>query len=155
MTFHSVTKPLLFFCAGNIQQHLKTDLFRRAHGGLIYSMPVSGSMFLMGTLAVTGTAPFSIFQSEFTILRAAFERALFVPATLCVALLGAIFTGFLVHVAKLVLGADPGLPPAAVCRWKRYPLMGLGTLIVILGFWLPSPVFHLIQNAARIASGEP
>jgi len=155
MTFHSVTKPLLFFCAGNIQQHLKTDLFRRTTGGLISSMPVSGSLFLMGTLAVTGTAPFSMFQSEFAILRAAFDRALFVPATLCVALLAAIFTGFLVHIAKLVLGADPGLPPAESCRWKKYPLVGLGILIVILGFWLPSPVFQLVQNAARIASGEP
>jgi len=28
MTFHSITKPLLFFCAGNVQQQLKTDLFR-------------------------------------------------------------------------------------------------------------------------------
>src|ERR1019366_4422985 len=25
MTFHTVTKPLLFFSAGNVQQHLKTD----------------------------------------------------------------------------------------------------------------------------------
>jgi len=41
MTFHSITKPLLFFCAGNIQQHLKTDLFRKAKGGLIHSMPWS------------------------------------------------------------------------------------------------------------------
>jgi len=96
-----------------------------------------------------------MFQSEFTILRAAFDRSLFVPATLCVALLAAIFTGFLVHIAKLVLGADPGLPPAESCPWKKYPLVALGTLIVILGFWLPSPVFLLVQNAARIASGEP
>jgi len=41
MTFHSVTKPLLFFCAGNVQQHLKTDLFRKAKGGLIHSMPLT------------------------------------------------------------------------------------------------------------------
>src|SRR5258708_40370417 len=34
MTFHSITKPLLFFCAGNVQQQLKTDLFREAKGGL-------------------------------------------------------------------------------------------------------------------------
>src|SRR5438876_269966 len=53
LTFHSVTKPLLFFCAGNVQQHLKTDLFRRAKGGVIHSLPVSGSIFLLGTLAVT------------------------------------------------------------------------------------------------------
>ena len=159
MTFHSVTKPLLFFCAGNIQQHLKTDLFRRAGGGLIHTMPVSGSMFLMGALAVTGIAPFSMFQSEFTILRAGFERSLFFPAVLCIALLVAIFTGFLVQVAKLILGEHPSgnkaedLPSGESCRWKTYPLIGLGSLIVLLAFWLPGPVFELIQRAARIASG--
>ncbi len=57
LTFHSVTKPLLFFCAGNVEQHLKSDLFRRAKGGIIHSMPVSGPVFLMATLAITGTPP--------------------------------------------------------------------------------------------------
>jgi hydrogenase-4 component F len=31
-TFHSITKPLLFFCVGNVQQHLKTELFHEAKG---------------------------------------------------------------------------------------------------------------------------
>ncbi len=74
MTFHSITKPLLFFCAGNVQQQLKTDLFREAKGGLIHSMPLTGAAFLMVTLAVTGAPPFSLFLSEFTILRAGFSR---------------------------------------------------------------------------------
>ena len=87
LTFHSITKPLLFFCAGNVEQHLKTDLFRRAKGGVIHSMPVSGSLFLLATLAVTGSPPFSMFQSEFTILRAGFDSAQYAPAILFVALL--------------------------------------------------------------------
>ena len=33
MTFHSVTKPLLFFCAGNAQQHTGTDSLRRVPEG--------------------------------------------------------------------------------------------------------------------------
>ena len=71
MTFHSVTKPLLFFCAGNVQQRLKTDLFHQAKGGVIHATPVTGSILMLAMLAVTGTPPFSLFQSEFTILRAA------------------------------------------------------------------------------------
>src|SRR5260370_22207574 len=53
MTFHSITKPLLFFCAGNVQQQLKTDLCREAKGGLIHSMPLPAAPFLILPLAVT------------------------------------------------------------------------------------------------------
>jgi hydrogenase-4 component F len=152
MTFHAITKPLLFFCAGNIQQHLNTDLFRKAKGGLIHSMPWSGAAFLLGTLAVTGSPPFSLFQSEFTILRAAFGGTYFVSAVLFVSFLVAIFSGFLVHIANLVLGADPGLPTGETCRWKKYSVMGLASVIVVLGFWLPGPLFGLIQGAANIVT---
>lgn len=134
MTFHAITKPLLFFCAGNVQQHLNTDLFRKTKGGLIHAMPSTGAAFLMVTLAVTGSPPFSLFQSEFTILRAAFEKGLILPAVLFVAFLVTIFSGFLVHIANLVLGPDPGTPPAQICGWKKYSILGLGALIVIMGF---------------------
>jgi hydrogenase-4 component F len=150
MTFHSVTKPLLFFCAGNIQQHLGTDLFKKAKGGLIHAMPLSAALFLMTTLAVTGSPPFSMFQSEFTILRAAFESGHVWTAVLFVAFLVAIFSGFLVHIAKLALGPDPGVAPAGACAWKRSSLLGLACIVIAMGFWLPAPLFALIQGAARI-----
>ncbi|HEX7422483.1 MAG TPA: hydrogenase 4 subunit F [Terriglobales bacterium] len=153
MTFHSVTKPLLFFCAGNVQQHLKTDLFQKAKGGLIHSMPLTGAAFLMVTLAVTGSPPFSFFQSEFTILRAAFSAGYFVLAIFFVSFLVLIFSGFLVHITGLVLGEDPGLPRADMCGWKKYSVAGLAVVIVVMGFWIPAPLFRLIQGAVGIVVG--
>jgi hydrogenase-4 component F len=150
MTFHSVTKPLLFFCAGNVQQHLNTDLFRKAKGGLIHSMPLTGAVFLMATLAVTGSPPFSLFQSEFTILRAGFSSGSLVLSGFFVSFLVLIFAGFLVHIANLVLGEDPGLPKAGRCRWKTYSVAGLAAIIIVMGFWIPAPLFRLIQGAVGI-----
>jgi hydrogenase-4 component F len=155
MTFHSVTKPLLFFCAGNVQQHLNTDLFRKAKGGLIHSMPLTGAAFLMVTLAVTGSPPFSFFQSEFTVLRAGFSGGHFVLAVFFVSFLVLIFSGFLVHIANLVLGEDAGLPRAEMCSWKKYSVAGLAVVIVVMGFWIPAPLFQLIQHAADIVMGGP
>src|SRR5260370_37788298 len=109
MTFHSVTKPLLFFCAGNVQQHLNTDLFSKAKSGLIHSMPLTGAAFLMVTLAVTGSPPFSLFQSEFTILLAGFNGGYFVLAIFFISFLVLIFSGYLLHIANLVLVVDSGL----------------------------------------------
>jgi hydrogenase-4 component F len=155
MTFHSITKPLLFFCAGNVQQQLKTDLFREAKGGLIHSLPLTGAAFLMVTLAVTGTPPFSLFLSEFTILRAGFAGGYPVLAVLFVTLLVAIFSGFLIHIANLVLGPDPGLPPADTCRWKNSSVVGLSLVIIVMGFWIPSPLFRLVQSAVGVVmSGQ-
>src|SRR6266496_3573838 len=70
MLFHGVTKPLMFFCAGNVQQRFGTPYFRNVTG-VIHTLPWTGALFLMWSLAVTGTPPFSIFQSEFNILSAA------------------------------------------------------------------------------------
>ncbi len=150
MTFHSITKPLLFFCAGNVQQHVKTDLFREAKGGLIYSMPLTGAAFLMVTLAVSGAPPFSLFLSEFTILRAGFSKGHFALVILFTTLLVAIFSGVLIHIANLVLGPDPGLPRAEDCRWKKSTVVGLGLVIIVMGFWIPAPLFKLVQGAVDI-----
>ena len=152
MTFHSITKPLLFFCAGNVQQHLKTDLFREAKGGLIHSMPLTGGAFLMATLAVTGAPPFSLFLSEFTILRAGFSAGHLVLSILFIAFLVAIFSGFLIHIANLVLGSDSGRPPAETCRWKKYSVTSLAFVVIAIGFWIPAPLFRLIQTAADIVT---
>ena len=153
MTFHSVTKPLLFFCAGNVQQHLNTDLFSKAKSGLIHSMPLTGAAFLMVTLAVTGSPPFSFFQSEFTILRAGFNTGYFVLAIFFISFLVLIFCGYLVHIANLVLGEDPGIPRAEMCVWQKYSVAGLAVVIIVMGFWIPAPLFRLIQSAVGIVVG--
>jgi hydrogenase-4 component F len=155
MTFHAVTKPLLFFCAGNAQQHTGNDSLKKTPGGLLHALPVSGPVFLMATLAVTGTPPFSLFQSEFIILRAGFGADHAALAMLFIGLLVAIFAGFFLHVTKLVLGPPTGDLTGERCRWKTYPVIGLAALLLILGFWLPAPLFSLVEGAARILTVQP
>jgi hydrogenase-4 component F len=107
----------------------------------------------MVTFAVTGSPPFSLFQSEFTILRAGFSGGYFVLALFFVAFLVLIFAGFLVHIANLVLGEDRGLPHANSCVWKKYSVVGLVVVIIVMGFWIPAPLFALIQTAVGIVTG--
>ena len=155
MVFHSVTKPLLFFCAGNAQQQIGHDSLKKTPGGLLHTLPVSGPVFLLSTLAVTGTPPFSLFQSEFMILRAGFAARHVGLSMLFVTLLVAIFAGFFYHIAQLVLGPPNGPAHAETCRWKTYPVIGLLAIVVILGFWLPAPVYSLVEGAARILTAHP
>ena len=156
MLFHAVTKPLMFFCAGNVQQHYATPYFRNATG-VIKTVPLTGALFLMGTLAVTGTPPFSIFQSEFTILSAALAESHPWLATIFIAGVVTIFCGFLVHIAKLTLGTPrPDAPlPAAESPWKLTALVVVAAAVIVLGFWVPAPLYALVEQSAEIIRGSP
>jgi hydrogenase-4 component F len=155
MVFHGVTKPLLFFCAGNVQQHYGTPHFRKVQG-VIRTLPWTGALFLVAALAVTGTPPFSIFQSEFKILSAALAADHGWLAFLFMAGVVTIFAGFLVHLSKLSLGApsQPG-PRVAECPWKLGAMVMVAVTVVGLGFWLPGPLYELVRQTTQIIGGVP
>jgi hydrogenase-4 component F len=155
MTFHTVAKSLLFLCAGTVYQHFRTDLFRKIKSGVIRVLPFAGTVFLMATLAIVGTPPFSLFQSEFLILRAAFAAHHYVSAVLFVLFGAGIFAGAVLHIGNLVLGPAEARPLARWYPWRDSAVLVSTALLVIMGFWLPGPVFGLIQDAARIVAGGP
>jgi len=154
MLFHAVTKPLMFFCAGNVQQHFATPYFWKVRG-VVRLLPWTGGLFLLATLAVTGMPPFSIFQSEFTALSAALAADRGWSAFLFIAGVVTIFAGFLVHMAKMNLGLPAQGAPghAQECPWKLAAMMLVTLAVVGLGFWLPGPLHQLVQQAAHIVEG--
>jgi hydrogenase-4 component F len=154
MLFHAATKPLMFFCAGNVQQHFATPYFWKVRG-VVRTLPWTGGLFLLATLAVTGTPPFSIFQSEFNILSAALSAEHGWMALLFIAGVATIFAGFLQHMSKMNLGTPHGeVPQAAACPWKMGAMIFVAIVIVGLGFWLPAPLFRLVEQAAQIIGGH-
>jgi hydrogenase-4 component F len=150
MLFHAITKPLAFFCAGNVQQHFGTPYLRKVTGA-IKTLPATGLLFLMVTLVMTGAPPFSIFQSEFTALSAAFEAGRTCAASLFVIGVVTIFAGFLVHISKLTLGTPRSdAPPGRECPWKLGAMIVVAVPVVLLGFVLPTPLFQVVEQAARL-----
>jgi hydrogenase-4 component F len=154
MLFHGVTKPLMFFCAGNVQQHFATPYFRGVRG-VIRILPWTGGFFLMATLAITGTPPFSIFQSEFLTLSAALAGGQNWSAFLFIAGLVTIFAGFLVHMAKMNLGEPypENIQPVAGRPWKIGAMVLVAVVIIIFSFWLPAPIYQLVQQTVQILRG--
>ena len=151
MLFHGVTKPLMFFCAGNVQQHYATPYFWKVRG-VVRTLPWTGALFMLATLAVTGTPPFSIFQSEFTALSAALAADRGWLAFLFIAGLATIFAGFLVHMAKMNLGTPGEATPrrAAEDPWKLAAMILVAMAIIMLGFWVPGPLYAIVQQAVHI-----
>jgi hydrogenase-4 component F len=121
-------------------------------------MPWTGTLFLVGTIAVTGTPPFSLFQSEFTALQAAFAAGQPWSAAIFVIGVVTIFAGMLVRMSRLSLGT-PTLPlpiaTARECPWKLGAMLLVLVPTVLLGFVLPDPLFRLIQSAANLVGGAP
>jgi hydrogenase-4 component F len=154
MLFHAVTKPLLFFSAGNVQQHYGSPHVRKVHG-VLRTMPWTGGLFLLGALAVTGTPPFSLFQSEFTALSAGLAGGNIIAATLFIIGVVTIFVGFLVHMTNLNLG--PGTEertPGAEGRWQLGAMLSVAVVICLLGFWLPGMIYELVRASARLLGGN-
>jgi len=112
-------------------------------------------MFLLAALAVTGTPPFSMFQSEFTVLRAGFAAQSTTASVLFVAFIVIIFGGFFHHISQLVFGPKPEVPRGDSSRWKTFPVIGLAAVVLILGVWLPAPIHTLIADAAHILEVRP
>ena len=154
MLFHGVTKPLLFFSAGSVQQEFGSPYLRKVHG-VIHRLPWTGGLFLLAALAVTGVPPFSLFQSEFIALSAALAGEHHWAAVLFTAGVVTIFAGFLLHMARMNLGEPPDNPVigATECPWKLSAMLLVALIVVALGFWIPGPLFQLIHQSAGILGG--
>jgi len=154
MAFHTIAKSLLFLCAGNVSQHFRTDLFSKIKGSVIGAMPLTGVVFLMAMLAIIGMPPFSLFQSEFLIVRAAFDGGHVLTGVLFVLFGTGVFAGALLHVGGMILGPRGEMAAAAPRPWRDGSLLALAAALVVIGFWIPAPLFQLIRGAAQVVNGQ-
>jgi hydrogenase-4 component F len=154
MTFHTLAKPLLFLCTGNVYQHFRTNQFSEIKGGVLRVMPLTGVIFIIAMLAIIGMPPFALFQSEFLILRAAIDGGHLLTGVLFVLFGTGVFVGILVHVIGMILGPRGDAPVAAPRPWRNGSLLALAVVLVVIAFWVPAPLFQLISGAAHVVSGQ-
>lgn len=150
---HCIGKPLAFFAAGRLGQMYGThDISKMA--GTLRAAPVWGAGLLGALLVLIGVAPFGMFLSEFLILRAAAHAGSY--WTMGLFLIGAavVFMGVLQHALSLAWG-DPVCTPSpehAQSADKTLVVISLGALLV-LGLFIPAPLSHMLQDAAKIVEG--
>ncbi len=151
---HSLTKCMLFLLAGNILTHYHT-LSSYDLRGLRWSMPITAALWAGGFLAITGSPPFGLFVSEFSILQSMISMDRIGIAALYLALLGVIFVGMSVPFLRMVQGATPpavkGTLKEDICNVG--PCLALGALVLTLGLYVPGWLGAFLRQAAILAGG--
>jgi len=155
MGYHALTKPVLFFAAGNIHQTFHSLELRVIGPGVVKVLPVTVLLMGLAAVAATGLPPFGLFYSEFTVISGGFAASkTFISVLMLVALVAA-FCGILKQLTRILLGT-----PKHECTSDATPRDGICAMALLLGgllvfsVWLPAPVLQLIQRAAGIIGGK-
>jgi hydrogenase-4 component F len=147
---HSVTKAMLFLVAGNILGVFKTKQSATIRGmGRV--VPWTTALWIGGFLAITGSPPFGVFISEFTILKAALDQGRTLVAGFYLALLVLIFVGMATIVLNMAQG-ERGASREPLMRESPsmiIPPVLLGLMSLALGLYIPPALSDLIREAAR------
>ncbi|MDZ7315440.1 MAG: proton-conducting transporter membrane subunit, partial [candidate division KSB1 bacterium] len=152
---HFTFKSLLFFAAGSVYTKTHTRNIEQM-GGLIHRMPLTGILFLIGALAISGLPLFSGFISEFSIYfgminhfsnAAVAQIVLSIAGIAGLALIGAIAAlcfSKAFGITFLGISRNPAHEPVdeAVGSMK-IPMLFLAAIIVFIGLAAPLalPVF--------------
>jgi hydrogenase-4 component F len=145
------TKGVLFLSAANIHRAYASKSVEQTTGALRL-VPLSGTLFLLGFIAITGSPPFGPFISEFTILDAALGQGRWVLVGLFLLCLFLIFTGMSSTVLSVVQGTPPPrlvVPIAPETFLTIAPTVVFLLLSLTLGLYLPAPLEALVREAAR------
>jgi hydrogenase-4 component F len=157
MINNGITKGVLFLSAGNIHRAFDGKTIDEVQGAM-RRLPLSGTLFLLGFLAITGSPPFGPFVSEFSILSGAFGAGRFLLGAVFLFLLLIIFIGM----GRTVLTVVQGRPTAAARRttYQDGILTGLPVLVsfaavLLLGIYIPAPLGGLLRDAVRFLEVRP
>lgn len=156
---NGLAKGLMFLAAGNVVLATGTSAASEIRG-LLRTLPVTGALLIAGLFAVTGSPPFGLFISEFTILTAAFSTGHPWIAAVTILFLIVIFVGIAAMILELAYGtpkAVTGDRPGGVLGERAWLLVApaaLATLVLMLGVYIPPPLAQVLARAAAGLGGR-
>ena len=152
MINHSLAKSMLFLLTGRILHRFKsTDI--SAVSGLLKVMPITGSLFAAGILAIIGLPPFGIFVSEFALIRAGFDAGRPWLMGFVLTMLAIAFVVLLKVLNKMLYGKLPeDVQIGEADGWHIYLLFLSVFILIILGLTIPEPLMMLLKQSVAIVS---
>jgi hydrogenase-4 component F len=152
---HSFAKAGLFLVAGNIMTAYKTKKFTDVTG-MLQTYPVTAVLWVAGFLAITGSPPFGLFISEFTILKAALAGGNYPLAVAYLAVLSLVFAAMIATCLRMAQGAPEGEPLTGAGRESLIAVLPPAVLllaVLVLGLYIPQLLGDTINEIARTIGG--
>jgi hydrogenase-4 component F len=156
MINNGLAKCWLFLVVGNVVLASGSSV-AGANRGILRLLPASGILLVLGLFAVTGSPPFGLFISEFTILRAAIGGGHPWIAAATLALLAVIFVGMAVLILDVALGdPEPHAAKVPESAWLVAGPAALAAAVLLLGLYIPAPLRDVLERAAvALGGGAP
>ena len=152
---HSVCKSLAFFAVGRLGQRFGTHEMHAISGALKIDR-LWGTALLISLLALIGVAPFSIFMSEYQLLRAAVGAGAWVTLVLFLVASSVVFVSALRHMIDMAFGNPAWDDRSAGDGKLSVPIVVVAVgLLLFLGVWMPLPLSDGIARAAAVLTGQP
>ncbi|MBP7635509.1 hydrogenase 4 subunit F [Candidatus Ozemobacteraceae bacterium] len=147
---HSLCKSLSFFAAGRLGQIFKTHEMERMTGSLEVS-PIWGLGIVASLLALIGMVPFSLFMSEFQMLKAAVDGGRFGVLVVFLFGTGTVFVGVLGNALRLGWGKPGPVEAEISTNWLDVLLVAAPLVVLlVLGVWMPGTFRAALDQAAAV-----
>lgn len=152
---HSLSKSLAFFAAGRLGQAFGTHDIDRMSGSLRIS-PIWGTGIFASILILIGIVPFSVFMSEFLLLKAAIDSNRLLVVFLFLTGTGIVFVGTLRYALPLAFSEpDASIAPLPAKKLDAFLVITPLLLLLAFGIWMPKPMQNILNHAAAIIQTTP
>ena len=154
---NGLTKGILFLSCGNIHRAYDSKSMDEVTGAA-RRLPLSGTLFMLGFLAITGSPPFGPFVSEFGIISAAIGGGRTWVAGLFLLFLMVVFVGMGQVVLRVVQGRPSERARTTAFRdgfLTGMPIVVSAALVLMLGLAIPGPLRTILEEAVRYLEGRP
>jgi hydrogenase-4 component F len=157
---NTFAKPLMFFASGKIQARFGSTNIANVNG-VLSIMPLLGTLTFIGALALSGTPPFNIFLSEFTILKAAVDKGMWLVVGIFLFFIALVFYGVLSAFGKMLFGTPGAISDVPLARFKasRFSMgnmlgnavmIALAAAIIVTGIRVPGFIDETIRACVLV-----
>lgn len=148
---HSFIKSSFFMTAGNILHIFKTKEVLNVQG-LIETDLKTGWIWIFCGLFILGIPPSPMFFSKFLIIKQLFIDENYILAGLFLFLITVVAYGIMRVVVKMSFSQKDlsiNIDKIKLPTRNYFPQMSLLLLVLILGFYIPNWLYHLIEEAVK------